>query len=129
MRVQLFNEQFIDIKIIDRIFFLSLLLISIIVLFSTPTEWQFEPDSGIYVGTALNMLADHEYTFNGYPNLHYYPGVSSLLSIPIGLFGLDFYVLNILYAFILVAFLYAIKNYFNVTKYGAVFILLPFEYK
>lgn len=103
----------------------SLIALSFLILISVSEYWYYTPDGGIYIGTALNMLNHGEYTFNGYPNLQYYPGFSTLLATPLSIFGMDFYILNLFSALIIITLLWVSSLYFNASKYGSVILFLP----
>ncbi len=104
---------------------ISLACLSVLLLLSVSEYWYHNPDSGIYVGTAFNILKFGEYTFNSLPNLQYYPGFSTLLTIPISLFGMDFYFLNLFSTLIAISVLWMISLYFNISRYGPIIILIP----
>jgi len=80
----------IDYKTIGKIQLLVLGVISLLFLFAAPTIWHYTPDGGIYIGSALSILEIGKYWFNGHPNLLYYPGFSTLLTLPIMIFGIVF---------------------------------------
>lgn len=105
--------------------FWLLVFISIVFLSIAPEAWQFTPDGGVYIGTTLNMLEQGEYSFNGHPNLHYYPGFSTILLVPISLFGLNFHILHIFCAAIVVAVLWLARAYFTPTRYGLAGLAAP----
>lgn len=96
----------------------SLLLVSAALLYAAPDVWHFTPDSGMYVGAAESMLREGRFWFNGYPNLLVYPGVPTLLAVPIALFGTNFHVLHVLAAASIVATLWLASGYFSLGRYG-----------
>lgn len=98
---------------------------SALALWLAPDIWHYSPDGGIYVGTAKNLAETGAYSFNGHPNLLYYPGLSSLLSLGIYMFGLNFQVLHLLCAAIFVACLWLARAYFSADRHGMVGIALP----
>ncbi len=101
------------------------MLISILLILAAPSVWCYTPDGGIYIGTAESMIKTGQYHFNGHPNLLYYPGFSSLLSLPILLFGVNFRILHLLCAGIAVASLWLLRAYFTPGRYGFVGLVLP----
>lgn len=105
--------------------FWVLVFISICFIFSAPSVWTFSPDGGIYVGTAQSIVENGEYRFNGYPNLLYYPGFSVLLSMPIAVFGINFHILHLFCALIVIASLWLARVYFSSSRYGLIGIALP----
>ena len=105
--------------------FWALVLISILFILVAPSVWYYTPDGGIYIGTAESMVETGQYRFNGYPNLLYYPGFSSLLSLPILVFGVNFRILHLLCACIAVASLWLLRSYFTPSRYGLVGLALP----
>lgn len=108
-----------------KVQFWLLLVASALLLWFAPAVWHYSPDGGIYVGTAQSMAETGRYWFNGYPNLHYYPGLSSLLSLSILLFGLNFQVMHLMCAAITVICLWLVRSYFSAARYGAVGIAVP----
>ena len=104
---------------------MALVLISVAIVFGAPEVWRFTPDSGVYVGSAVSLVEDGRYWFNGHPNLLYYPGTSALLTIPITLFGMSFHAMHILFALLAVATLWLARAYFSTQRYGWVGLLLP----
>lgn len=110
----------------ERTQFLLLACISLLLLLTAPDFWSYNPDSGIYIGTAINMLEQGRYWFNGHPNILYYPGVSALLTVPLTIWGLDFHILHLLFAAIAVATLWAIRSYFTTDQLGWTGWLMPF---
>jgi hypothetical protein len=113
-------------SILDRYQFWGLVLVSILLLSAAPSIWYFHPDSGIYLSSAKTLLETGQYTFNGYPNLIYYPGFSLLLCLPISIFGFNYFVINLFCAVIAVSSLWLIRAYFNRRRYGIVGLILPF---
>lgn len=109
----------------DKQQFLVLVIISLLFLWAAPSVWHYTPDGGIYVGTAQSMVETAQYRFNGHPNLHYYPGFSSLLTLPIMVFGVNFHALHLFCAGMVVALLWLARSYFTPTRYGLIGILLP----
>ena len=105
--------------------FWALVLISILLILAAPSVWHYTPDSGNYIGTAESIVKTGQYRFNGQPNLLYYPGFSSLLSLPISLFGVNFRILHLLCAGIAVASLWLLRAYFTPSRYGFVGLVLP----
>jgi hypothetical protein len=112
-------------KALVRVQFWVLILISVFVLLAAPSIWYYTPDSGIYVGTAESMVERHEYHFNGQPNLLYYPGFPSLLSWPIMFFGVNFHVLHLFCAVMVVASIWLARTYFASSRYGFAGIVVP----
>ncbi len=102
-----------------------MVLISITFIWAAPSIWYYVPDSGIYVGTAEEMVKTGQYRFNGYPNLIYYPGFSSLLYLPITIFGVNFHVLHIFCALLVVGLLWLARTYFPSNRYGLTGIVVP----
>lgn len=103
-----------------------LAILTVLLLWAAPDAWRFFPDSGIYIGTAENLLATGAYVFNGYPNLHFYPGFPLLLAMPIALFGPSFPVLHLYGAALALACVWLARFYFSPQRYGVVGALLPF---
>ncbi len=101
-----------------RIQFWLLVFISLAFLWAVPSVWFFQPDSGIYVGTAAELLATGRYVFNGHPNLLYFPGLSVPLAGLIGIFGMNFQVLNLLGGAAVVAALWLSRSLFAPACYG-----------
>lgn len=110
---------------LDKVQFWTLILISVFFILAAPSIWYYSPDSGIYIGTAESMVERHEYHFNGHPNLLYYPGFSSLLSWPIMLFGVNFHVLHLFCASMVVAFIWLARTYLASSRYGLAGIAVP----
>ena len=102
----------------SRIQFWLLVSISFAFFWAAPSVWFFQPDSGIYLGTARELLSSGDYVFNGHPNLIYFPGLSLLLAPLIGLFGLNFHVLNLFAASVVVASLWLSRALFPVSRFG-----------
>jgi hypothetical protein len=102
-----------------------IILISAFFLYAAPSVWNFQPDSGIYIGTAKEMLDRGAYEFNGFPNLLYYPGMSSLLAIPMAVFGENFHVIHIYVTAITVLSLFLMRRYFPANQYGVTGLLVP----
>src|SRR4030066_5802 len=92
--------------------FWILVLISGFFLWTAPVFWRYTPDGGIYIGTALSLVETGQYNFNGYPNLLYYPGFSSLLAVLISLFGVNFQVLHLFTSMMAVLGLWLVRAYF-----------------
>lgn len=103
-----------------------LAIISILILGRTPTVWNFTPDGGIYVGTAVELIEQGRYWFNGYPNLIYYPGLSLLLAVFISAFGLDFAALHLCIASICIAAVWLCAVYYSPERYGWPGFFAPF---
>ena len=99
--------------------------VSLLILWLAPDVWNYSPDSGIYVGTAANLVETGAYRFNGHPNLLYYPGLSGLLSLTILLFGVNFQVMHLLTAGIAVACLWLARAYFSASRYGLAGLAVP----
>jgi hypothetical protein len=108
-----------------KVQFWILLLISVCLIVAAPSLWYYTPDSGIYIGTAQSMVERHEYHFNGHANLLYYPGFSSLLSWPIMLFGVNFHVLHLFCAAMVVAVIWLARTYFSSSRYGLAGMAVP----
>lgn len=108
----------------------GLLLVALSVGFiaTAPALWRYTPDSGIYIGTALSLVQEGRYWFNGHPNLLYYPGFSGLLTLPIYAFGLNFQVLHIYAAVLGVATLWVLRGYFSAKRYGWIGLFLAIIY-
>lgn len=104
---------------------LILLALSIGLLATAPTLWRYNPDSGVYIGSALSLVQDGRYWFNGHPNLLYYPGFSGLLALPIVAFGLDFHALHVFTTLLGVVTLWLLRGYFSAARYGWIGLLLP----
>jgi hypothetical protein len=111
--------------ILAKIQFWLLIGISGLLLWLSPSVWNYSPDAGVYVGTAKSMVETGRYWFNGHPNLLYYPGLSSLLSIPIYLFGLNFQIMHLMCTAIGVLCLWLARSYFSVDRYGVVGLAVP----
>lgn len=105
--------------------FWVLILISLLFLLAAPSVWYYSPDSGWYVGTAESMVETGQYRFNGHPNLLYYPGFSFLLSLPIMLFGVNFHILHLFCAAMVVALIWLARAYFPSDHYGLTGIVVP----
>ena len=108
-----------------KVQFWLLVIISLTFFYLAPPSWHYAPDSGIYIGTAKNLLESGTYWFNGYPNLLYYPGFSSLLTIPLSLFGLDFVALHLFCIGLVVAALWLSRIYFGQEGYGLAGLAVP----
>jgi hypothetical protein len=108
-----------------KIQFWILILTSVFVILAAPSIWYYTPDSGIYIGTAVSMVEKHTYHFNGQPNLLYYPGFPSLLSWPIMFFGVNFHVLHLFCAAMVVASIWLARTYFAASGYGLAGIVVP----
>ncbi len=98
---------------------------SALALWLAPDIWHYSPDGGIYVGTAKNLAETGAYRFNGHPNLLYYPGLSSLLGLSIYVFGLNFQILHLLCASMVVVCLWLARTYFSTQRHGMVGLALP----
>ena len=95
-----------------------LALLSLLIVIGAPQVWNYTPDSGVYIGSAISLVEDGRYWFNGHPNLLYYPGTSTLLTAPIALFGMKFHAMHILFALLAVATLWLARAYFSTQRYG-----------
>jgi len=115
-------QNFCNLQILQ---FLLLIVISAAFLYVAPNFWHYSPDGGVYIGTTLNILDSGNYWFNGHPNLHYYPGLSTLLLIPISIFGLNFLVLHLFCSAIVITVLWLARSYFNYEKYNIAGIAVP----
>lgn len=102
-----------------------LIALSLVLLYGAPRFWNYTPDSGVYLASALSMLADGSYTLSGKPNLLYYPGTSMVFSVPIAIFGLDFHVLQVYVALISVAVVWLARAVFDPHEWGFVGWLAP----
>lgn len=109
----------------DRVQFWLLVAISCYFVWAAPDIWSFTPDGGVYIGTAESLASSGGYRFNFHPNLLYYPATSTLLAIPIALWGTDFQVLHALFAGIAVSSLWLVRAYFPMRRYGTVGFLAP----
>jgi len=105
--------------------FSFLVLTSIFLLVMVPEYWNHSPDSGIYVGTAEELLNSGKYWFNNFPNLQYFPGYSLILTLPISIFGTNFYILQIFSALLAILALWLTREYFSPKQYGLIGILVP----
>ncbi|MCP5366756.1 MAG: hypothetical protein H6907_10125 [Hyphomicrobiales bacterium] len=114
-----------DLQAARRIQFWVLVAISAFILWGAPDHWRLTPDGGIYLGTAENMVAHGTYTFNGHPNLLYYPGTSSIIAVLVAPFGANAMVVHLAFAAIVVAILWLCRAYFSEQRYGWVGIVLP----
>jgi len=112
----------IHLKSIQRYFMVFILGIAV---FTAPQVWYFSPDSGYYIGTVIELLESGSYSFNGYPNLQYYPGTSWFFAIPILIFGLDFHLLHVFYCVFVVAVIWLSAKIFNAERFGNISLLLP----
>lgn len=99
--------------------------VSLLLIFLAPSVWNYTPDGGIYVGTAQSLAENGRYWFNSQPNLLYYPGFSSVLSLFIRAFGLNFHVLHLFCAGIVVICLWLARAYFSWNRYGMVGLAVP----
>jgi len=113
----------ISIEQIQKFF---LFFITAFILVSTPSSWIQFPDSGIYLGTAENMLKNQNYQFNGFPNLLYYPGISGLLLLPLSLFSDNYFFLQLYVVSISLFGIWVIRNYYTYKTYGGIGFFLPF---
>jgi hypothetical protein len=111
--------------LLGKIQLCTLACISIIFLISAPSVWHFHPDSGIYIGTAESMIETGQYRFSGQPNLLYYPGFSSLLSLIILSFGMNFHAMYLFCAAMVVAALWLARAYFPSERYGLIGMAAP----
>lgn len=105
--------------------FWVLILISGFFLWTAPVIWRYSPDGGVYIGTALSLVETGQYSFNGHPNLLYYPGFSILLAALVSLFGVNFQVLHLFTAMMAVLSLWLVRAYFPVSRYGLAGALAP----
>lgn len=105
--------------------YVLLAVFSIILLYSSPEVWNFSPDSGIFIGTTVELLETGHYWFNGAPNLQYYPGLSVLLAIPISIFGVDFHVLHLVSTVFTLSTLWICRAYFSPNRYEWIGYFLP----
>jgi hypothetical protein len=110
---------------IEKLQIFILLCLTVLFLFYAPESWYFSPDSGLYIGTARDMLTEGRYYFNGYPNLQYYPGTSLTLLLPIAIFGIDFHVLHIFHALMVMGIIYLATRLYDIQGYGKLLIILP----
>lgn len=106
--------------------FWMLVVLSLLLLATVPDVWIYRPDSGIYIGTTHNLLTTGKYAFNGHPNLLYYPGMTALLALPIALFGIEFYPLNLISTLVVIALLFAARRLFQRPELGIAGLLAPF---
>jgi hypothetical protein len=110
---------------LEKLQFFILLCLTALFVFYAPESWHFSPDSGLYVGTAKEMLDEGQYYFNGYPNLQYYPGTSLTFLLPIAIFGVDFHILHIFHALMVMGIIYLATHLFDIQGYGKALIILP----
>lgn len=110
---------------LSKLSFWLLFFVSLLLLLTVPEAWIYQPDSGIYIGTTVNVLGSGEYSFNGHPNLQYYPGMVALLSLPIAIFGVDFYALNVVSTLVVIAILFATRRLFQRPDFGPAVLLVP----
>jgi hypothetical protein len=115
-------------KIIQRIsttqkYFLLVAIIFLLV--TTPQFWIIAPDSGYYVGTAQSIVSSFQYFFNDLPNILYYPGISTLLAIPMSISGENFWLFQFYFAVISLAAVWLSKHYFSYENYGLVGMFVP----
>ena len=104
---------------------LLLALVSLLILAGAPEAWDYSPDAGVYVGSALSLVEEGRYWFNGHPNLLYYPGTSLLAAIPISVFGLNFPVINLFFALLGVAGLWIARAVFHAERWGWPGVAVP----
>ncbi len=93
-------------------------LIVLAMLCCASSIWRFTPDSGIYVGTAFEMIENQRYWFNYNPNLVYYPGTSFMLALILALPGDDFLSLNIYLALQAAVIFFLFSRYYRPANYG-----------
>lgn len=110
---------------ISRLQFWFLVVISAVLVWFVPDIWRYSPDGGIYVGTAESMAAEGRYWFNGYPNLLYYPGLSSLLSVIILAVETNFWTMHLLTTGTVIASLWLARTYFSPDRYGHAGLAVP----
>lgn len=103
----------------------ALFTISIVIIISAPSVWNYSPDSGIYVGTAKTLLETGRYWFNGEPNLLYYPGTSAYIALVASIGGFDFHLLHLAFGLIAIGTLFVARAYFSIEEYGWLGLLLP----
>lgn len=102
-----------------------LAVISAAFIAMAPDTWRYHPDSSVYIASAVSMADEGRYWFNGYPNLLYYPGLSTLLYLPVKIWGMNFQILHLVSALLGVASLWIVRSYFTAERYGWAGLLLP----
>lgn len=102
-----------------------LLIVTVFLIVTTPKFWITSPDSGYYVGTAESIVTSFQYYFNGMPNILYYPGISSLLALPMSIVGENFWVFNCYFALISLSAVWLSKYYFTYEDYGLAGVAVP----
>ncbi|GAA0856949.1 hypothetical protein [Aliiglaciecola litoralis] len=110
---------------LDNVQNILLMGIFAFLIVTVPTNWIQFPDSGYYLATSENMLNGLGYWFNGYPNLQYYPGTSTVIAIPLFLFGLNFTLLQGFMALISLTGVFLISRYYPTKDYGLVGFFTP----
>lgn len=111
---------------VDTLLIALLLGLSLALLLYAPHHWRYTPDSGVYVGSAVSLVQEGRYWFNGHPNLLYYPGFSLTLAPVIALGGLNFHILHLLSAVWAVLALWLTRAYFPSSRYGWAGAFAPF---
>lgn len=112
--------------VVGKLQFWFLIFVSLLLLWASPDIfWGYNPDSGIYIGTAENLVNEGRYWFNGYPNLLYYPGTSGVLAAIIAVFGTDFHALHLFSAIMVIISLWLARIYFSEDRYGLLGLAVP----
>ncbi|WP_346992887.1 ArnT family glycosyltransferase [Alteromonas gracilis] len=91
---------------VSKLPLLFLTIISSYFLISTPQFWLAYPDSGYYLGSAIEVLNSGRYYFNTLPNLQYYPGTSSVITLGYMLFGTSIYTTQLVFSVLTLGSLY-----------------------
>lgn len=110
---------------VDRLQLGILIGASLFMIATTPVAWHFTPDSGVYIGTAQSIADTGAYRFNGYPNLLYYPGYSTLLSLTILPFGVSHHAMQGVSACLYALTIGLAGIAFSRTRYGWAGVVTP----
>ena len=102
-----------------------LVLLSLVGLWMSPPVYNGSPDSGFYLGGAVNLIEEGRYWYSGKPILQYFPGFSALLTLPISIFGTDFQILHLFSAGFAISTLWLSRFYFTTESNGVVGLLVP----
>ena len=110
---------------LDELQKIVLIVISFAFLAAVPSVWLENADSANYIGTAESIVNEGRYWFNGQPNLLYYPGYPTFLSILIFLFGVNYFILQLSSALFIIISLWLSRSYFSLKTYGIPGLLVP----
>ncbi|MCP5368311.1 MAG: hypothetical protein H6907_10835 [Hyphomicrobiales bacterium] len=98
---------------------------ALVLVLAAPDSWRMTPDSGILIGSAVELVDNARYWFNGHPNLLYFPGVPVLLVPVVFLFGLDFGAIQVLAAAVGAGSLVLAHRCYDPGRFGLPGLVLP----